>query len=87
MERENINLYLDACWRMGVDKTDIFITSDLHGRRNLNAVVNNLVALSRIAVKFGVKVKALGPNAVSLGNKVQFPFFELLISRNLPSGM
>lgn len=57
--QENINLYLEACWKLGVPKNDIFVTSDLHGRRNMSAVVQNLCALSRAAPALGVTAKPI----------------------------
>lgn len=65
MERENINLYLDACWRLGMAKSEIFLTSDLHSRKAISSVfclvfafihiqvLTNLSALSNIASRHG----------------------------------
>lgn len=60
MERENINLYLEACWKIGLSSSEMFITSDLHSRRNMQSVLNNIAALSEVAPTFGnVKVEPL----------------------------
>jgi len=48
MERENIELYLDACNRLGMDKSYLFATADLHSRRSMSAVLQNLQALSKL---------------------------------------
>uniref|UniRef100_A0A6B2KXU5 Calponin-homology (CH) domain-containing protein n=1 Tax=Arcella intermedia TaxID=1963864 RepID=A0A6B2KXU5_9EUKA len=66
MERENINLYLDACYRLGVPKDGLFVTSDLHGRRNIAGVLSNIRALSQIAGRWGIKVPPLGNAQVNL---------------------
>eukprot|EP01125_Pyxidicula_operculata_P013117 TRINITY_DN4340_c0_g1_i2.p1 TRINITY_DN4340_c0_g1~~TRINITY_DN4340_c0_g1_i2.p1 ORF type:complete len:1104 (-),score=238.96 TRINITY_DN4340_c0_g1_i2:414-3725(-) len=59
MERENINLYLEACWKLGLSSSEMFITADLHGRRNMKAVLLNIVALSDIASGFNANIKSL----------------------------
>uniref|UniRef100_A0A6B2L1G3 Calponin-homology (CH) domain-containing protein n=1 Tax=Arcella intermedia TaxID=1963864 RepID=A0A6B2L1G3_9EUKA len=51
-ERENINFYLEACWKLGMDSRDIFMTSDLYNGRYMKMVRTNIVALSYIAAKF-----------------------------------
>jgi len=62
LERENINFYLEACWRLGVDSRDIFITSDLHNARYMKSVLRNLTALSHLAAKFEtIQVEPIGP--------------------------
>eukprot|EP01127_Copromyxa_protea_P019952 TRINITY_DN657_c0_g1_i1.p1 TRINITY_DN657_c0_g1~~TRINITY_DN657_c0_g1_i1.p1 ORF type:complete len:488 (+),score=95.80 TRINITY_DN657_c0_g1_i1:308-1771(+) len=53
MERENIGLYLEACWKLSLSSTDMFITPDLHSRTNIMAVLNNIVALSDVASCYG----------------------------------
>eukprot|EP01130_Rhizamoeba_saxonica_P012494 TRINITY_DN526_c0_g1_i3.p1 TRINITY_DN526_c0_g1~~TRINITY_DN526_c0_g1_i3.p1 ORF type:complete len:605 (+),score=165.61 TRINITY_DN526_c0_g1_i3:378-2192(+) len=72
MERENINLYLDACWKLGVDNNHMFIPSDLHDRRGMSAVLNNIAALSRSASKWGeVNIDPIGPPAQRRRNNVK----------------
>lgn len=67
MERENITIYLDACWKLGVSREGLFVTPDLHGRRNMSSVLNNIASLSVIAPKFGhVKTPPLSTAAKSL---------------------
>jgi len=51
-ERENIELYLDACHRLGMDKSDLFVTSDLHSRRSMSAVLHSIHGLSKLATQF-----------------------------------
>lgn len=37
-QKENINKYLEACYRLGLPKDALFVTSDLHSRRSISAV-------------------------------------------------
>lgn len=46
-DRENIQLYLNACGRMGLMKQDLFIVSDLYEEKSIPAVLTNLMALGR----------------------------------------
>lgn len=70
MEVENINLYLKACWKLGVPSSDLFTVNDLHQKRGMSSVVSNLISLSRIAFdSLGCKIKPIGPSVVSLENK------------------
>lgn len=63
MEVENINLYLKGCWKLGVPSSDLFAVNDLHQKRGISSVVNNLISLSRIAHhSLGCSVKPIGPN-------------------------
>eukprot|EP01114_Cavostelium_apophysatum_P010520 TRINITY_DN2435_c0_g1_i5.p1 TRINITY_DN2435_c0_g1~~TRINITY_DN2435_c0_g1_i5.p1 ORF type:complete len:572 (-),score=160.50 TRINITY_DN2435_c0_g1_i5:82-1797(-) len=52
MERENIQLYLNACEQLGVAKGDLFALSDLHENRNIMSVIQNMYALARLASTF-----------------------------------
>eukprot|EP01120_Amphizonella_sp_Union-15-10_P010425 TRINITY_DN416_c0_g1_i1.p1 TRINITY_DN416_c0_g1~~TRINITY_DN416_c0_g1_i1.p1 ORF type:complete len:314 (+),score=69.27 TRINITY_DN416_c0_g1_i1:89-1030(+) len=52
MERENIGLYLEACWKLGVQSSDMFITSDLHGKRYMKQVLQNIAAISQISMSW-----------------------------------
>eukprot|EP01127_Copromyxa_protea_P017158 TRINITY_DN5196_c0_g1_i3.p1 TRINITY_DN5196_c0_g1~~TRINITY_DN5196_c0_g1_i3.p1 ORF type:complete len:723 (-),score=170.73 TRINITY_DN5196_c0_g1_i3:52-2148(-) len=63
MERENLNLYLDACWRLGMSRDALFIASDLHDRKGMSSVIANLVALSQKAalIKQFNGVAPIGP--------------------------
>jgi len=84
MERENINLYLEACWKLGVSSNEMFITSDLQYRRGMSAVLANITALSREASRFGnVNVPAIGPTKKR--NNAP-PKFEVNISGPVYSG-
>lgn len=60
MERENIGLYLEACWKIGVTSDSMFIVADLHGRRGMTAVCNNLAALSNLAKGWGITAEPIG---------------------------
>eukprot|EP01127_Copromyxa_protea_P017955 TRINITY_DN554_c0_g1_i8.p1 TRINITY_DN554_c0_g1~~TRINITY_DN554_c0_g1_i8.p1 ORF type:complete len:313 (-),score=91.30 TRINITY_DN554_c0_g1_i8:102-1040(-) len=51
MERENITLYLEQCYKLGVPSIAMFVINDLHKRANIQQVLNNLKALSEIAVR------------------------------------
>jgi len=44
--RTNIQIYLDGCGKIGVPKIDCFETRDLYDGQRLDAVVNNIYALS-----------------------------------------
>jgi len=66
MERENINLYLDACWRLGVKREALFVTSDLHGRRNMQGVLFNIAEFSAVAPRFGCRITPLTTTAMSI---------------------
>ncbi|KAM9968543.1 hypothetical protein ACTFIW_007693 [Dictyostelium discoideum] len=44
---ENIGLYLKACWIVGIQSSDLFVSSDLYLRKNINAVIQNLLAIAR----------------------------------------
>jgi len=63
MERENIGLYLEGCWRLGVQSSDMFVVADLHGRRNMQGVFNNIAALSSLAPMHGLKVPSVTGSA------------------------
>jgi len=42
-------LYLNACAKLGVESTDLFLVSDLYEKKYLAAVLNNILKLARIA--------------------------------------
>eukprot|EP01088_Endostelium_zonatum_P017791 TRINITY_DN541_c0_g1_i1.p1 TRINITY_DN541_c0_g1~~TRINITY_DN541_c0_g1_i1.p1 ORF type:complete len:284 (-),score=81.27 TRINITY_DN541_c0_g1_i1:112-963(-) len=46
MERANIQAYLDACVKLGLQKHDLFVINDLYDEKYLPAVVQNIYALS-----------------------------------------
>jgi len=60
LERENIQLYLNACCSLGVPSSDLFIVSDLYEKKNLGAVLQNLNALARVAVVRGDSIPPIG---------------------------
>lgn len=63
-DRENIQLYLNACARMGLLRQDLFIVSDLYEEKSIPAVLTNLMALGR---RFAhVKPALVLPTAESL---------------------
>eukprot|EP01121_Diplochlamys_sp_Union-15-3_P019030 TRINITY_DN7065_c0_g2_i1.p1 TRINITY_DN7065_c0_g2~~TRINITY_DN7065_c0_g2_i1.p1 ORF type:complete len:524 (-),score=101.24 TRINITY_DN7065_c0_g2_i1:2-1573(-) len=48
-ERENIKAYIAACATLGVRSQDLFQIDDLHSKKYLTAVLNNIFALARQA--------------------------------------
>jgi len=48
-ERENINLYLAGCTKLGIPSQDMCLLSDLHSQRSISAVLGNIYALGRQA--------------------------------------
>lgn len=51
MMMENIDSYLKACKSLGMSEFDLFMTVDLYEAQNMNQVLQNLIALRRIAQK------------------------------------
>jgi transgelin len=49
VERENIQQYLLACQRLGMQPSDLFTISDLHDRRYMPGVLHNIMALAKVA--------------------------------------
>lgn len=49
LERENLQLYLSACTKLGVRPADLFVVSDLYEEKYLAAVLQNINAVARIA--------------------------------------
>lgn len=83
MEVENINLYLKACWKLGVPSSDLFTVSDLHQKRSISSVISNLISLSRIAYdSLGCKVKPLGPSS-NLSDKKDNYKWNVDIGKNI----
>eukprot|EP01091_Cochliopodium_minus_P017197 TRINITY_DN6672_c0_g1_i2.p1 TRINITY_DN6672_c0_g1~~TRINITY_DN6672_c0_g1_i2.p1 ORF type:complete len:236 (-),score=73.61 TRINITY_DN6672_c0_g1_i2:406-1014(-) len=62
MERDNIQLYLKACWTLGVSEGNFFMVGDLHDQKSMNQVVQNIAALSRLAPSLGFKGRTIGPS-------------------------
>jgi hypothetical protein len=66
MEVENIQLYLKACWKLGVPSSDLFVSSDLFNQKDIPQVLQNVVSLARVVQtlpnykgpKLGVKLAA-----------------------------
>lgn len=46
MQMQNINNYLEACKKLGLQKHELFVTVDLFEGKNIPSVVDNLYALS-----------------------------------------
>jgi len=86
MERENITLYLEACWKIGIASDSMFIVADLHSRRGMTAVFNNLSALSNLAPAWGVKVEPVGLMRIPLASDSKKPEQQSKWSVNLPQG-
>ena len=57
---ENINSYLSATQSYGLATHDMFMTVDLYEGKNVNAVINNLLALRRIAESKGFRASGGG---------------------------
>lgn len=51
MEIENIKLFLEGCWKLGIPSSCLFISSDLYKARGMNEVLNNLEAVSKTAAR------------------------------------
>jgi len=60
-QMENINNFLVACEKYGVNKTDLFQTVDLYENQNMWQVVNTLHSLGRRAQLNGYDGPTLGP--------------------------
>lgn len=50
LERENVKNFLDAAASLGVPRGSLFTVNDLYEKQDLGAVLNCLVALSRVVV-------------------------------------
>ncbi|EGC31824.1 hypothetical protein DICPUDRAFT_156272 [Dictyostelium purpureum] len=46
---ENIGLYIKACWKVGVESSDLFVASDLYLKKGVSAVIQNLASIARCA--------------------------------------
>ena len=68
MERENIQQYLVSCEKLGVEKHNLFVVSDLYEEKYLSAVVDNLYAVARASKNFK---SFQGPSFLIC----KFPFF------------
>jgi len=55
VERDNIDLFLQACWKLGVPSSEMFNTSDLYNRKAITQVYSCLAALSKLSPKLGWK--------------------------------
>lgn len=55
VERDNIDLFLQACWKLGVPTAKMFATSDLYNRKGITNVYSCLDALSSLAPRLGWK--------------------------------
>jgi hypothetical protein len=61
VEIENINFYLKACWQLGVPSTNVFIPSDLHQKRGMQSVLQNIAALRRVVGQGVTKTSTTSP--------------------------
>jgi hypothetical protein len=59
VERDNIDLFLEACWKFGVPSSSMFSTSDLYNKKDLTAVFTCLFSLSQLAPALGYKGKGI----------------------------
>jgi hypothetical protein len=56
---DNIQLYLKACWNIGIPSGDFFIVSDLYHKKSMAQVIQNIVSLSRVAPSLGFEGEPL----------------------------
>ena len=83
-QMENINTYTDACRRLGVPESDLFVTVDLYEGKNMPAVVRNLHSLGRVAQKRGFHGPSLGARLASR-NVRQFSEAQINAARAMPA--
>lgn len=74
-QMENINAFLAGCTKLGVPKSDVFMTVDLYERKNLLQVVQCIYAFARhaCAAPAGSRLPLLGPK---LAEKRQISFSD-----------
>jgi hypothetical protein len=70
-ERENLQLFINACLQVGVPSHETFSQSDLYDKKFLPAVLTTLHALSRTAQSNGWSGDILGIRIQSSGYGVQ----------------
>ncbi|KAI8617624.1 calponin homology domain-containing protein [Chytriomyces sp. MP71] len=68
---ENINAYLQAAEKMGVNRHELFQTVDLFEAKNMVQVIDSVYALSRCAESKGYTGARIGPK---LASKQEFHF-------------
>jgi len=83
MERENLQMYLNACASLGVPPFELFVVSDLYEKKDLGAVVANIHAVARVAQhipsfkgpQLGVKLEEIkrAPEPPSPSSPVKVP--------------
>lgn len=61
VERDNIDLFLQACWKFGIPASDMFNSGDLHSRKAITQVYQCLFALSQAAPSLGWKGPTVRP--------------------------
>merc|ERR1711991_721069 len=59
-ERENVQLYIQGCIKVGDPSHETFSVGDLYDAKYLSAVLTNLAALSRVAQVKGVDAPVYG---------------------------
>ncbi|KAJ3114655.1 Calponin-3 [Physocladia obscura] len=60
-QMENINAFLQASEKMGVNRHELFQTVDLFEAKNMAQVIDSIYALSRCAEKQGYQGQRIGP--------------------------
>ena len=83
-QMENINSYTEACRRLGVPDSDLFVTVDLFEGKNMPAVVRNLHSLGRVAQAKGFAGPSLGAK-LSSRNVRQFSEEQINQARAMPA--
>ncbi|KAJ3199142.1 hypothetical protein HDU82_000693 [Entophlyctis luteolus] len=70
-QMENINFFLQAAEKLGVNKHELFQTVDLYEGKNMVQVVDSMYALSRCAEAKGYRGQRIGPK---LAEKKEYHF-------------
>jgi len=65
VERDNIDLFLQACWKFGIPASDMFNSGDLHSRKAITQVYQCLFALSQAAPSLGWKGPTIRPQVAA----------------------
>eukprot|EP01084_Bolivina_argentea_P183655 316871_1 len=69
--RTNIQIFIEGCKKLGIPETDCIETRDLFDQQNLNDVVINIYAVSKISGKHGFQGPTIG-KAYAEKNKRNF---------------
>jgi len=85
IKRENLNFYIEACWKLGIPSHKIFIASDIldDEERLVESIINNIAAISQAAQylsKFNPDYAGIPP----LGTLETRNFYSILMFEYLP---